>query len=93
MNDCKKYLSFYKATNEDKKYENIELITVEVNGWPRIFGIAIKNIPKDMELLTDYGSSYVGVKQQRMRYNDNMTIIDNKLNDICIQFDIDLSDL
>ena len=41
------------------------------------------------ELLTDYGSSYVGVKQMKMRYDDNQWFKQKRINEICNKYGID----
>ena len=38
--------------------ENVALINIEINGWPYIFVISTKNIPKHTELFSFYGKDF-----------------------------------
>ena len=59
VNDARKYLNLCVAMTDDElKYVNTKFVTCFVNGWPRTFAIATKDIKKDEELFADYGPDY-----------------------------------
>lgn len=78
MNDCRKYLNLSHPTEEDEKHFNVELVPVLYRGWPRIFGIAKRNILKDEELTTFYGDVFIGVKKEQKKLKKRK----EKVNDI-----------
>merc|ERR1719242_900134 len=74
MNDCRTDILTGKK-GDDEKVENIKLMTVEYNGWPKIFGVTTKDIPADEELFTFYGKSYLGCVQDKERNEANMRLV------------------
>jgi len=90
MNDAKKYLYFTEPTAQDQQHRNVELITVLVNNWPRVFGVAIKSIKQGEELFADYGDTYVAVQQQKMLFEHGQYFMAKGISTICDKYGIDL---
>ena len=77
MNDCRSNMEVLEPTEEDEKYWNCKFVTTYVRGWPRIFGVAIKDIGAGEELLTYYGDYAEVLKQE-----EGLKVRDQRLRDI-----------
>ncbi|ETO28132.1 hypothetical protein RFI_08998 [Reticulomyxa filosa] len=58
VNDCRLNIELTQPTNEDKKYENVELLLCYLNGWPSLFACTTRDITKNEELFFFYGRQY-----------------------------------
>merc|ERR1712228_955470 len=59
INDCRlDIINCKNPTNDDENYHNVDFVQCEVNGWPMIFIVAIKNIKKNQELFGFYGENF-----------------------------------
>ncbi len=65
INDIRKDLTnCTNATSDEICKQNIKFLEIEMDGWKSIFLISCKTIPRNTELLTDYGYIYPQTMKQ-----------------------------
>lgn len=72
INDCRRNIFRADKVGDDELVQNVELMTVYFNGWPKIFGIATKDIEQNEEMFTFYGKEYGYTEQDKARHAKNM---------------------
>ena len=68
ITDIRTDIMIKEPTKRDKKRENARFLVVKVNGWPRVFVITTKNIPKNREILIDYGEGFCDLLWDQIRW-------------------------
>ena len=84
MNDCRQDMECQKPSKDDKKHLNVRFVTSYHRGWPRIFGVAVKDIAAGEELLSFYGDYSDVLNQDRI-----LQIMSNKLRTILAPHGLD----
>merc|ERR1719309_1642014 len=68
------------ASNSARK-QNVKFYEVLVNGWPRVFAVALCEIEAGRELLGDYGNDFWSNFRLMMRRQRQLKEIKRKIND------------
>ena len=82
INDCRKNILDITKTEEDKEHENVKFVTVQVDGWPRMFPVLIKDVSKGTELLAYYGNEYGASIKDKKRASDNRKETQRRIDDV-----------
>ena len=69
INDCRLDIHMEQPSNDDRKFENVELVECKVNGWPVIFVITTKAVKAGDELFAFFGAHF-GVAMKGWDDND-----------------------
>ena len=68
------------ATENEDRVQNVKFYEVLVNGWPRVFAVAIKDIAAGEELLGDYGKEFWKNFRLMMRRQHQLQEIKNRIH-------------
>lgn len=82
VNDCRKNIFNKEITENDKNALNSRFILTKVNNWGMIFLVATKEIKKDSEILTNYGSTYCDCMKSKERYLKNIKEMNKRCKNI-----------
>ena len=67
--------------NNNKRKQNVKFYEVLVNGWPRVFAVALCDIQPNEELLGDYGVDFWANFRLMMRRQQQLNEIKQRIND------------
>ena len=88
-NDCRQNIFRADKTREDEMVENVKLMRVEFNGWPKIFGIATKDIEQNEEMFTYYGAEQLHWEQDKRRNDANIHFARQNVKRVLDHYGID----
>lgn len=70
INDCRRDFTSKTPTKRDEKWHNVQPIWADVDGWPKIFMIAIKRIKAGQQLFSYYGEEFVMQIENEKSYSE-----------------------
>ena len=58
INDCRLDIENAQPSDNDRKFENVEMLECKVNGWPIVLAVTRKNIKAGEELFAFFGAEF-----------------------------------